>query len=453
MTHRSLETWVAGMDSEPEADKALGIVRREYEERLAGMAEGFSKALREDHWSVPGVLHQTQVYSEAVQPGGSRTAFFLVDAMRFEMGVELSRLLAGAQDLTVKPATAALPTITPVGMAALLPGASGSYSVIAHKDELASRIEGIALVSSTDRMKFCKSKVPDMVEMTMGKLLETSAGRLTKALGNASLVVVRSQEIDKLGEGGDDWMARQVMDTVVPNIARAVRKLAGCGIGRFVITADHGFQFSLRKGEDMRMDPPGGATVEIHRRCWAGHGGVTPPGTVRVTGAELGYDTDLDFVFPTRLAVFKCSGGLRYHHGGLSLQELVVPVVSLRLTAGNDKKVPHAMVKILNCPKVITNRAFIISIACDLHISNQDSINLRVVLISGGEQVGMTGMADKAALDRSTGCITLKPGEKVSIGLMLNTEGCQTLRVVVQDPMTDAVLAQSDELPVKLGVQ
>ena len=231
MTHRSLETWVAGMDSEPEADKALGIVRREYEELLAGMAEGFSKALREDHWSVPSVLHQTQVYSEAVQPGGSRTAFFLVDAMRFEMGVELSRLLAGAQELTVKPAIAALPTITSVGMAALLPGASGSFSVIAHKDELGSKIEGTAVASSTDRMKFCKSKVPDMVEITMGKLLETSAARLTKALGDASLVVVRSQEIDKLGEGGDDWMARQVMDTVVPNIARSVRKLAGCGSG------------------------------------------------------------------------------------------------------------------------------------------------------------------------------------------------------------------------------
>ena len=180
---------------------------------------------------------------------------------------------------------------------------------------------------------------------------------------------------------------------------------------------------------------------------------MTAPGTVRVTGAELGYDTDLDFIFPTGLAVFKCSGGLRYHHGGTSLQELVLPVVSLRLVADTGQKIPHAMVKILNCPKMITNRAFIISIACDLHITKQDAITLRVILISGGEQVGMTGMADKAALDRSTGCITLKPGEKVSIGLILNIEGCQALRVVVQDPNTDAVLAQSDELPVKLGVQ
>lgn len=452
MIHRNLETWVSRMDSEPEADKALGIVRRDYEELLAGMADGFSKALRESHWSVPNALHQMQVYSEVVQPGGGRAAFFLVDAMRFEMGVELARMLSGAQELTVKPAISALPTITPIGMAALLPGASGSFSVVAHKDRLASRIEGSTVASSTERMKLFKSKVPDMVEMTLGKVLESSPGRLAKAVGDSSLVVVRSQEIDALGEGGDDWMARQVMDTVVPNIARAIRKLAACGIGRFVITADHGYQFSLLKGEDMRMDSPGGATLEIHRRCWAGHGGVTPPGAVRVSGAELGYDTDLDFIFPVGLAVFKCSGGLRYHHGGTSLQELVVPVVSLRLAASAPQKGHAATVKILNCPQIITNRAFIIQIACDPHIFQLDALTLRVVLISGSEQVGVTGMADKATLDRSTGCITLKPGEKVSVGLMLRADGCEKLRVVVQDPVSDAVLAQSDELPVKLGI-
>jgi hypothetical protein len=35
---------------------------------------------------------------------------------------------------------------------------------------------------------------------------------------------------------------------------------------------------------------------------------------------------------------------------------------------------------------------------------------------------------------------------------MLQKNDCERLRVVVQDPETDAVLAQSDELPVKLGI-
>jgi hypothetical protein len=110
------------------------------------------------------------------------------------------------------------------------------------------------------------------------------------------------------------------------------------------------------------------------------------------------------------------------------------------------------MVKILNCPKAITNRTFGIDIACDPHMFQREAVTLRVILVWRGEQVGATGMAHKALFDRSTGCITLKPGEKVSVGLMLSAQGCETLRIVVQDPANDAVLAQSDELPVKLGI-
>ena len=123
------------------------------------------------------------------------------------------------------------------------------------------------------------------------------------------------------------------METVIGNIARAARKLASAGVESFVVTADHGHQFALRKEEDMRIDAPGGDTVELHRRCWIGRGGATPPGTIRVSAAELGYDSDLDFVFPTGLGVFKAGGDLAYHHGGISLQEMVVPVVTFRIPA------------------------------------------------------------------------------------------------------------------------
>ena len=55
---RRLETWVARMDEEPETEKGLAIVRREHEELLKKMADGFAKVFREAAWAVPGVLHQ-----------------------------------------------------------------------------------------------------------------------------------------------------------------------------------------------------------------------------------------------------------------------------------------------------------------------------------------------------------------------------------------------------------
>jgi hypothetical protein len=449
---RRLETWVAGMDDEPEAEQALAVVRQEHEHLLRTMADGFTKAFRASAWTVAGALHQTRIYPEVVQTMGGRVAYFLVDAMRYEMGVELARQMEGARDLTVRAAIAALPSITPVGMAALLPGAAASFDVVDAKGKLAARIEGTELKESPDRMRFLKTKVPDAVEMTLGKLLGSSQAKVAKDIGTAPLVVIRSQEIDLVGEMDVDLIARQIMDSLIGNLARAVKKLAAAGIERFVITADHGHQFSIRKDDDMKTDSPGGVTLDLHRRCWIGHGGSTPSGAVRVPCAELGYRTDLDAVFPTGLGVFKAGGSLSFHHGGFSLQELLIPVISLRLAAGKPAAVPGIQVRIEGYPTAVTNRTFGLKLAAAGDLLATEPLMLRVLLMAGAEEVGRAGMAVGADLDRVTGTLTLGLGSEASVGMMLTNDTCQSLRVVVLDARTDGVLAESDELPVKLGI-
>ena len=186
--------------------------------------------------------------------------------MRFEMGVELTRQLEGTKDLTIRPAIAALPTITPVSMAALLPGASASFSVVEQKGKLAASIEGTTMSGLAERITFLKAKVPDAMDIPLGKLLGTSPSQLSKSIRDASLVVVRSQEIDALGESVDELTARAAMEGVIGNVARAIRKLASAGIEHFVVTADHGHQFSIRKHDDMKTDKP-----------WREHGRHSPP--------------------------------------------------------------------------------------------------------------------------------------------------------------------------------
>jgi hypothetical protein len=449
---RRLETWIAKMDEEPAGEPALGVVQRAYEELLKAMADGFTQALQHRAWGVAGVLHQTDIYPEIVQPMGGRVAYFLVDALRYEMACELVKQLPGARELTLRPAVATLPTLTPMGMAALLPGTSASFSVVDYKGRLAACCEGTILSGANERTKFLKARVPDVVELTLGRLLETPTFRLGKALKGASLVVVRSQEIDFVGEMDRDLLARQVMDTLIGNLARGVKKLAALGLENFVITADHGHQFSIRKDEDMRTDNPGGDTLDLHRRCWIGRGGTTPPGTVRLSGAELGYETDLDFVFPTGLGVFKAGGGLGFHHGGFSLQELVIPVVSLRLPSARPQTPAGKQVHLAGIPEKLTNRTFGIQVEMVGDLLTVGPVPLRIILVSGSEQVGQAGMAIGADFDRDTGILSVPPGATASVGLMLTRDDCQTVRVVVQDPATDAVLGQSDEIPVKLGI-
>ena len=448
--HRHLESWVAGMPSGPETEEALATVRGDYELMLRQQSETFATLLKAAAWSIPGQLHQTRVYDQVVTTSGGPVAYFLVDAMRYEMGLELARLLEDAQEMQVQHAVAALPTITPVGMAALLPGAASSFSVAEHKGKLAGQVEGTLLAGWQDRWKYWKGRVPDAVEMTLGKVLESTAGRLAKTIESASLVIVRSQELDSLGESGDNSLARQLMDTVLVNLVRAVRKLAAAGLQRFVITADHGHLFGEERGPDMVTGNPGGDTLDIKRRCWAGRGGQTPPSTLRLSASELGYETDLEFVFPAGLVVLPAHDGLRYHHGSCSLQELLIPVLSFRLPSKAAKKTP-GKVTLKGVPPAITNRVISIGLEVPPDLLSEPLV-VRVVLLSGAEIVGQLGLALEAAFDREKGILTLAPGKPATVALMLAKEGCEKVKIVVLDAATDAVLQQSEDLEVHLSI-
>src|SRR5262249_11711657 len=218
------EAWVANLDEELE-ERPLGVVRRVYEDVCHAMADGFTKALTKAGWTVAGVLHQTRIFNEVVTERPKPTACFLVDAMRFEMGVELAERLPKSSEVAVRAAVGALPSITPIGMAALMPGASASFSVVAQEEKLGGLIEESFLPDLPSRKKFASARVPKLVDFALDELLSLPPSKLTRKLDGAQVVVVRSQEIDHAGETGFTFQARQVMDTVIDNLARAIRKL------------------------------------------------------------------------------------------------------------------------------------------------------------------------------------------------------------------------------------
>lgn len=450
--HRRMESWLTGMDEEPEAEKGIGIVRAQYELLVRQMTEGFVRAVIDSDWDLSGVRRQTSTYKDFVAETTGKVAYFLVDSLRFEMGAEIARQLERAKELRLTPALASLPSVTPVGMASLLPEASSRLSVVERGAKVAARVGDSVLGTAAERMRFLEARVPGALDITLGELLSAKPAALAKRLGGVALVAVRSQEIDFVGETDSDLLARQVMDSVIGNIVRAVNKLAAAGVEHFVISADHGHLFSGRKEDDMKIEAPGGETVELHRRCWIGRGGSTPAGAVRVSGEALGYESDLEFIFPLGAGVFKAGGGLAYHHGGVSLQEMVVPVVSFRMPAEATAAPSVKTVTLADLPTRITNRTFSASIEFEAQLFTEEPPVVRVVLVSEGEQVGQAGMAADGDLDVATGILAAKPGARVSVGFMLARDDVNALRVVVQDPKTDAVIAQSDEIPVELGV-
>ena len=451
--HRQLECGVARLEEELN-ERALGIVRRAYEDACQAMSEGFTRALESAGWTVPGTLHQTHVFSQVVSGRPKPVAYFLVDAMRYEMGIELAQRLQPAEsdpavELHIEPAVVALPSITPVGMAALLPGASASFSIIEQGGALGARIEGTFLQDSASRQRFFASRVPGLVDLTLDELLGLSRSKLAKKVGQAQVLIVRSQALDLVGEGGIT-QARRVMDMVIADLARAVRKLAAVGIAEAVVAADHGHLFALEREESMRIDAPGGETIELHRRCWIGRGGKTPAGCVRVAASALGYASDLDFVFPRGCGVFKAGGDLAFHHGATSLQEILIPVLTVRSRGAAGRAPDVKSLSVTGAPAKITNRIFSVQIEQgDLFSVEQTVLPL---LLAEGRQVGRVGMAVDATLDGVTGAVKLAPRKPVTLAFLLNDDRVRALRIVILDPRTDAELYRSPaDIPVELG--
>jgi hypothetical protein len=143
-------------------------------------------------------------------------------------------------------------------------------------------------------------------------------------------VLVTSQEIDELCEADNIAQARLQMDGVLGHLRRGVRILSDHGIKTIILVADHGHLFADEIGEDMKIEAPGVTAEDLHRRVWIGVGGTFQPSYLRASLSSLGVESAFDIATPWTFACFKSKGGARaYFHGGLSPQELIVPVVVL----------------------------------------------------------------------------------------------------------------------------
>ena len=446
---RRLEVLLAAIEEEID-DAAIARCRAKYDDVARRQAEGFAKVYEKAGWTIGGVLPQHRFWSEIVANLPKPLAVVAVDAMRYEIGAELADRLARHGEVKLRPAIAALPSITPIGMAAILPGAAAGFSIAEKNGKLGAKIGDAFLPDQSARQKYLQAQIPGIVDLTLDEVLTWTKATRTKVAG-AQIVFVRSTEIDAAGENTENRYARRIMEGTVGDVARCLVKLAGAGIENAVVTADHGhLYFASEREEAMRISSPGGDQVDLHRRCWIGRGGSTPPGAVRVSGPKLGYDTNLDVVVPASVFVFKAGGDLAYHHGGASLQELVIPVITVRMkpaTATAEKKA----LDVKYAADAITNRIFSIQIALG---SAADGFfaqprRVRPIAVVGSRQVAVAKMTMAGPIEN--GEVVIEPGKVVNVGLILTDDTIQTLRIQVLDADTDAMLYESPkDVPVRV---
>ena len=290
-----------------------------------------------------------------------------MDALRFEMGRELARLLGENFEVDLQAAIAAVPTITEIGMAALLPGAQGNATVVAAGNgKLALEIDGTVIKDRKDRVAFLKEKTGvALYDTKLDNLLPKPSKKVREGIENAALILVTSQEIDELCEKDNITQARRQMEGVLNDLRRGIRVLADLGIERIVLAADHGHLFADELTEDMKVEAPGGDTADLHRRVWVGQGGSADDALLRAPLTALGMQGEFDLATPWTFACFKCKGGAKaYFHGGLSPQEILVPVIILKPSPKHSAGPPVGIVwKLVPGSEKLTTRFFSVQIS------------------------------------------------------------------------------------------
>jgi hypothetical protein len=349
-------------------DKLITKAEQRYTEVGSDLAKRFVLQFSKAKHPVSGLLRQRDFFEAQVKPrlGDGKVAYLWVDALRFEMARELARLLEDDFDLAIQPALGTVPTITEIGMAALLPGAKESAKVVAvGGGKLGLEIGGKVIKDRKDRVAFLKEYAGVAVfDCKLEDLLPKPPKKVRDGIQNAQLVLVTSQEIDELCEQDNIPQARLQMDGVLGHLRRGVRILSDHGVKTIILAADHGHLFADEIGDDMKIEAPGGDTADLHRRVWVGVGGTSEPSYLRTSLASLGVDSDLDIATPYTFACFKSKGGGRaYFHGGLSPQELIVPLVVLTPTAKTGGQAVGIEWKLTPGTAKLTTRFFSIQIA------------------------------------------------------------------------------------------
>jgi hypothetical protein len=309
--------------------KAAGLVYANHlREMNRGFAEQVGKLTSWDYWgSASTTVAMDSVWNKSVH---GKTAIIVVDALRYDLGAALKQQINGA-DVTLEPWITAIPSITPVGMTAMLPLNNDPIAAVVSSGKLELDHASYGdMTSRPNRKKMLTDRVAaEFVELS--DLMSVVDAPKSKHL------VVFTSEIDNLGHKTGHELSKY-LDQMVGDLRLAVEKLHGFGYGTVHVVTDHGFVLLADDGD--RVDvPKAQAAIRGDRYLFLGEGAVVDDSMLTL---PMSIDDRLRLAFAPGVACFGTPK--QYVHGGISLEELVVPhLVSVAAQKSERMKVQCAL--------------------------------------------------------------------------------------------------------------
>lgn len=439
--HREMEQAVNQWQGDHEGlDSLVARARTAYFRSVEALQAEFIRLVTAEGWPVSGgqVLWNSQVFSKTVAPAlaaGKRVAYILVDSLRYELGVEIEKQLSDKHKVTLHTVCAQLPTYTEVGMASLMPDAESALKLLQKDGKLVTTLDGEAATTPSARFIYLQSRKGDQCgDLNLEDLLRQKKPKIPDKV---KLLVVRTRDIDALAHGSVHQV-HQMIPTLVRQLIRGLAKLAELGFDQAVIATDHGF-ILVHEQEAGNVAPrPAGTWLIEKDRCLLGVGTADSANLV-MKAVELGIPGDVeDFAAPKTLVPY--SRGVMYYHEGLSLQECVLPCLSVQLEAADTKtkkSSPPRLTLTYRQGKTdrITSRRPVVDLTWPQADFFHDDGEMEVVVEVIDSKENSVGLVSAGqSVNPATGGVRIKPGAALAVGLKMDDEfsGVFTVRVLNQ---------------------
>ena len=327
---RSLETSNMLLDDlfKHVVDKVEGLYAHWFLGELGANWSNVSADELAQYGKVLEIPQQEDFYRYRIKNAGSRVFVIISDAMRYEVAATLAEELQRETQSQVKldNMQSIFPSITKFGMAALLPHTK--LSVEMKNDVLTVLADGQS-TASTNRDKVLKAANSASVALQYKNIIGMKRAERSALVKGMEVVYIYHDTIDEASHTSDTavFTACEKAISELKNMVRIiVNEFGGTNI---LITADHGFLYTYSPlTEDNKVDKTSfnNMDVEYGRRYAIMQKGASPDYLMPVK--FLSGETDYEGFAPRENIRIKMNGGgLNFVHGGISLQEMVVPVI------------------------------------------------------------------------------------------------------------------------------
>lgn len=296
---------------------------------------------KSSQWSFADSIMQKNFFKNHLKMNISKNNKLFViisDAMRYEIGDELVSLIRQEDrfEAKISPSVTSIPSYTQLGMAALLP--NEEILIDNNVNVLVDNINS----QGTDARKRILKTVSNInaTAQRADDILKMGKEELRDIFRENDVMYIYHDRIDAVGhDQKTEERTVEATEDALAELIKLIKKLTGANASNIIVTADHGFIYQNEPltESDYLGDEAEGEVLFSDRRFVIGKGLVDKASLKKYKASEIGLQGDLEFQFPKSINRLRKRGASsRFVHGGLSLQEIIIPIVQINKKRQSD---------------------------------------------------------------------------------------------------------------------